>query len=499
MTASFTDADASDTHSGVFSLFDGSSPAFNVIAVVDAATRQMSATYTFNAAGTFNVTAQLSDGHVTVAGGCEDVIVIPNSEPSINECSMVPSGPVLVGTSVTMTASFTDADASDTHSGVFSLFDGSSPAFNVIAVVDAATPRQMSATYTFNVAGAFRVTAQLSDGHVTVARECGDVIVFSNSAPEANHDVYEVNQGENLVVAAAQGVLANDTDAQNDALTATLISVAGLVGSTGMLTFASDGGFTFNGATVPGMYSFTYEANDGQADSSTATAFIIVNGPAPVNLRTAGNYTLLSKSGMTTTGLTSIVGDIATSPIAGTALTGFALIADSTNTFFRSSLVVGKVYSADLAPPTPAVLGAAVLDLGTAFQDALSRAPTTVPERGAGLIGGLTFGAGVHKWSSPVSFASQLTFKGSADDVFIMQIAQTLILGTGATVVLEGGAQAKNIFWAVSGYTQLTVGAQMYGNILCATQVVFQAGSVLVGRALAQTAITMIATTVSKP
>jgi hypothetical protein len=229
-------------------------------------------------------------------------------------------------------------------------------------------------------------------------------------------------------------------------------------------------------------------------------------GPAPVNLGTAANYVLLSKAGVTTTGLTSITGNVGTSPIAGTALTGFALTAHSSNTFFTSPIVHvdvngngGKIYSADLAAPTPAIMGTAILDLGTAFSDAVSRAPTTVPERASGLLDGLTFQAGVHKWSSPVSFASGITLNGSADDVFIFIVAQTFVLGAGASVTLTGGAQAKNIFWAVSGYTQLTSGAKLFGNILCATQIVFQAGSELVGRALAQTAITMIATTISMP
>ncbi|MDP3064696.1 MAG: ice-binding family protein, partial [Chloroflexota bacterium] len=74
-------------------------------------------------------------------------------------------------------------------------------------------------------------------------------------------------------------------------------------------------------------------------------------GPAPVNLGSAGSFVILTKSGISTTGTTSIVGDIGVSPIDSTGITGFGLIMDSSNTFSTSSLVTGKVYAADYTPP----------------------------------------------------------------------------------------------------------------------------------------------------
>ena len=77
---------------------------------------------------------------------------------------------------------------------------------------------------------------------------------------------------------------------------------------------------------------------------------------APVNLGMAGNFAVLAKSGISTTGTTSISGDIGVSPIAATAITGFGLIMDPLNQFSRSSLVNGKVYAASYAAPTPSML-----------------------------------------------------------------------------------------------------------------------------------------------
>src|SRR6185369_4608850 len=72
-------------------------------------------------------------------------------------------------------------------------------------------------------------------------------------------------------------------------------------------------------------------------------------GPTPVNLGTAGSFVVLTKTGITTTGTTAIVGNIGVSPIVATSMTGFGLIADATNTFSTSSLVTGKIYAADYA------------------------------------------------------------------------------------------------------------------------------------------------------
>ena len=87
---------------------------------------------------------------------------------------------------------------------------------------------------------------------------------------------------------------------------------------------------------------------------------------AVVNLLTAGQFAVLSKTGVTTpssTNPTSVTGDMGTSPIVATALTGFGLVADSTNTFSKSTLVTGNIYAADFESPTPNMLTVAVLDM----------------------------------------------------------------------------------------------------------------------------------------
>jgi hypothetical protein len=61
---------------------------------------------------------------------------------------------------------------------------------------------------------------------------------------------------------------------------------------------------------------------------------------------------------------------------------------------------------------------------------------------------------------------------------------------------LSGGAQAKNIYWAVAGVVAFQ-NAHGEGIFLAKTNISFTAGSSLNGAALAQTAVTMISTTIN--
>ena len=97
-----------------------------------------------------------------------------------------------------------------------------------------------------------------------------------NDAPVAFDDTYATDEDEPLNV-AAQGVLMNDTDTENDPLTSLLVDGP----SNGQVIMGSDGNFTYTPeADFNGVDSFTYKANDESADSNVATVRITVN---PVN------------------------------------------------------------------------------------------------------------------------------------------------------------------------------------------------------------------------
>lgn len=79
-------------------------------------------------------------------------------------------------------------------------------------------------------------------------------------------------------------------------------------------------------------------------------------------------------------------GNVGVSPAAASFLTGFSLIADSTNTFATSPQVVGKLFAANQAVPTPSQLTVAVLNMQTAFTDATGRANPNSLNLGAGTL-----------------------------------------------------------------------------------------------------------------
>lgn len=210
-----------------------------------------------------------------------------------------------------------------------------------------------------------------------------------------------------------------------------------------------------------------------------------------VNLRSASNFVILSKAGITTTGVTSIIGNIGVSPIASTAMTGFALKLDRTGQFSTSPKVIGKIYAANYAVPTPVMLTTAVLDMQTAYNDAAGRLNPTATELGAGNIGGKTLAPGLYKWSSGVTIPTNVILSGNKNAVWIFQIAGTLNISSGKKVILTGGALAKNVFWQVAGKTTLGTNSNFSGNILDKTAIVIQTGAKLNGKALAQTAVTL--------
>jgi VCBS repeat-containing protein len=94
----------------------------------------------------------------------------------------------------------------------------------------------------------------------------------SNSRPVAADDSYTTNEDTALTV-AAPAILANDSDADGDALIAALVSGP----AHGIVQFNTNGSFSYRpAANYNGPDSFTYKANDGQADSNVATVAINV-------------------------------------------------------------------------------------------------------------------------------------------------------------------------------------------------------------------------------
>jgi hypothetical protein len=264
-----------------------------------------------------------------------------------------------------------------------------------------------------------------------------------------------------------------------------------------------DGSSGANGGSAAGSGS---AANDGEGGNTTdggntadagssgdGGSIPVGQSKTPVvKLGMAGTYAILTKGGISTVPTAIITGNLGVSPAAATYITGFSLSADATNVFSTSTQVIGKVYAADYAVPTPSNLTTAILDMEAASIEAAGRAPDVI-ELGAGSIGGLTLPPGVYKWSTGVLIPASITLDGNANDVWIFQIAQTLGMSSATSVVLKSGAVAKNVFWNVAGAVDLGTTAHLEGVILAQTSITLGTGASIKGRLLAQTTVDVAA------
>jgi hypothetical protein len=212
-----------------------------------------------------------------------------------------------------------------------------------------------------------------------------------------------------------------------------------------------------------------------------------------VNLGVAGDFVILSKSGITDVYKSTITGDIGSSPITGAAI------------LVKCTEVTGTIYSVNAAGPLPCTvtnatrLTTAVGDMQTAYTDAAGRSNPDFVNLGAGNIGGKTLTPGLYKWTTSVIIPTDVTILGGPNDVFIFQVAGTLSMSSAVKFTLTGGVQAKNIFWQTAGAVTLGTTSHFEGNILGKTGINMQTGASINGRMLAQTAVTLQMNTVTQP
>lgn len=205
-----------------------------------------------------------------------------------------------------------------------------------------------------------------------------------------------------------------------------------------------------------------------------------VCGQLAVPLGAAGNFRILAGTTITNTGATTVKGNIGVSP--GSAVTGFP-----------PGTVSGKIHKADTAAAN------GQLDLVKAYNNAMGR--TNCPVSVAGNIGGKTLGPGLYRSTSSLMISKgdlTLSAHGHTGAVFIFQVTTTFTTSSGRDVILAGGAQASNIFWAVGSSATLGTTSVVYGSILAHKSISMATGATLHGHALAHVgAVTLAGDTVT--
>jgi hypothetical protein len=201
-----------------------------------------------------------------------------------------------------------------------------------------------------------------------------------------------------------------------------------------------------------------------------------------VVLGAADGFAVLAGPTVTNTGLTTVTGDLGTSP--GTAVTGFG-----------PGVVVGTQHAGD------GVSAAAQAALTTAYNDAAGRSLCAILV--AGNLGGMTLTPGLYKSSSTLEISSGdlvLDAQGDASAVFIFQTATSLSTTSGRQVRLMGGAVAGNVFWQVGSSATLGTTTAFAGTIMADQAISLATGATLNGRALARIAgVTLDSNVIVKP
>jgi hypothetical protein len=191
-------------------------------------------------------------------------------------------------------------------------------------------------------------------------------------------------------------------------------------------------------------------------------------GEAPVNLGSAATFGVLAATTVTSTGATTVDGDLGVSP--GTTVTG-------------SPTITGTLHLGD------PIAAQAQLDLTVAYNDGAGRsvAPITV----AGNLGGQTLAPGLYTSATSLEISSgDLTLDAAGDPnaVWIFQMGSTLVTTVGRQVILSGGAQAANVFWQVGSSATIGGSSVFKGTIMANQSITMNTSATLEGRALARNA-----------
>lgn len=206
------------------------------------------------------------------------------------------------------------------------------------------------------------------------------------------------------------------------------------------------------------------------AASSNVSLIAPIPSPAPASpLASAATYGILANSAITTSGTSTVNGDLGESP--GSTVTGTFTTSGATNLGNAAAATARAdaqaAYAAFLALPSTPI--SAVLD-------------------------GQSLGAGVYREASSTfalatSTAGTLTLHGSATDVFVFICSSTLTTGAGgvATINLTGGALARNVYWLCDTSATINSGnaGTFVGTILARASITDSTGGTVEGRLIA--------------
>ncbi len=189
------------------------------------------------------------------------------------------------------------------------------------------------------------------------------------------------------------------------------------------------------------------------------------------SLGAARSFGVLGASTVSSTGQTTVTGDVSVSP--GTEITGFP----------PGTVTGGAIHAGD------ATAARAHRDAANAYDVLAGMASIPANNRSNVDLGGLTLAPGVYKFDSSAQLTGALTLDAQGDSgaLFVFQVASALTTASGASVVVINGGgnyDESKVFWQIGSSATLGSGTAFTGNILAYASITLVSGTTMTGNAL---------------
>ena len=234
-----------------------------------------------------------------------------------------------------------------------------------------------------------------------------------------------------------------------------------------------------------GEYTYVVTAVYASWTAASSPSDVVTVVHAVPLLGVAASYSVLAGTAASSTGATTVSGDVGVSP-------------GTTVTWLSPGTVGGDIHAGDTN--------------AAAAQNALTRTfdeladlpadgdPTGPPGNGelVGDLGGRTMTPGVYHSTAALALTGILILdaQNDPDAVFVFQAGAAFNTAAAASMVLINGAQAANVYWVVTGAAGAGAASLLSGNILAEGAVTLGLGTVLIGRALSRGAVTLAGNTI---
>lgn len=226
------------------------------------------------------------------------------------------------------------------------------------------------------------------------------------------------------------------------------------------------------------MKNHTWIVSTRIVSTLVAFAAFLPQTKAASLLLTAEDFAVLGASKVTSTGPTTLIGDLGIWP--GTSITGFLAVDGG------PGIVVGGIHIND------PVAQQAQVDALSAY-NTIKLEPFLPVNNLSGLVLGsggtvLTLFPGVYHFddSAQLTGALILDALGDPNARFDFQIGSTLTTASASSVTVIGGGDGDNVYWQVGTSATLDTGTVFLGNIIADQSITLNTGAIIdCGRALA--------------